>query len=264
MDPQRERFCNWPSFLPPQSAMLDFSTRQGCQEQFDKKKIVIVPLHNHPPHIITHIPKIISKDSTNSHVMSKTSIWWKANMRMYYGEVATQKKTNFNSWRKPQAQATKRRRRRSSIRGKKLFFCPPFTSNMKTDFGRKFLNLVQTHVPKDCTLGKILNIHTIKLSYSCMPNMRALMLRHNDKLLGDSEPPAAAGCNCRKQPCPMQCNCLIESIVYEAKIHYDDKTVYYYGSTSNAFKTRWRNHTSSFCLPQKQNDTALASHVWEI
>ena len=96
-----------------------------------------------------------------------------------------------------------------------------------------------------------------------MPNMRALMLRHNDKLLRDSEPPAAAGCNCRKQPCPMQGNCLIESIVYEAKIHHDDKTVYYYGSTSNAFKTRWRNHTSSFRLPQKQNDTALASHVWE-
>ena len=134
---------------------------------------------------------------------------------------------------------------------------------MRTDFGRKFLNLVKTHFPKDGTLGKILNVHTVKLSYSCMPNMRAVMLKHNNKLLSDNVPPATAGCNCKKQACPMQGNCLAESIVYEAKLHHDNRTVCYYGSTANAFKTRWRNHTSSFRLSQKQNDTALATHVWE-
>ena len=218
---------------------------------------------NHPPHIIRQIPKIISnrlnKLSCNEQDFNLVKGEYEDALRR--SGYAEKSKLQFEKEATGAGDQTKKKKKQR--KRKETFFCPPFASNMKTDFGRKFLNLVKTHFPKDGSLGKILNIHTIKLSYSCMPNMRALMLRHNDKLLRDSEPPAAAGCNCRKQPCPMQGNCLIESIVYEAKIHHDDKTVYYYGSTSNAFKTRWRNHTSSFRLPQKQNDTALASHVWE-
>ena len=218
---------------------------------------------NHPPHVIKQVPKIINdrlcrlsnnqKDFDEAKGEYEDALrrsGYKDNSRLEF------KKENKNT---DDANKSKKKQRKRQ----ETFFCPPFASNMRTDFGRKFLNLVKTHFPKDGTLGKILNVHTVKLSYSCMPNMRAVMLKHNNKLLSDNVPPAKAGCNCKKQACPMQGNCLAESIVYEAKLHHDNRTVCYYGSTANAFKTRWRNHTSSFRLSQKQNDTALATHVWE-
>ena len=96
-----------------------------------------------------------------------------------------------------------------------------------------------------------------------MPNMRAKILQHNNKILKDSVQPAPAGCNCRKQECPLQKNCKVQCLVYEAKICHNGTSVVYYGSTANDFKTRYRNHKSSFNKESKSNDTALASYVWE-
>ena len=51
------------------------------------------------------------------------------------------------------------------------WFNPPFTSNVKSNIGKRFLTLIDQHFPKNHPLHKICNRNTLKLSYSCMDNM---------------------------------------------------------------------------------------------
>ena len=221
---------------------------------------------NHPPTIIKQIPDIISK-RLNSLSCCKEDFdaakpeYEEALARSGYKENARLGYTP----RDDEAASNHRKRKKNQRKRKVTWFNPPFAANLSTDLGRKFLHLIGKHFPKDSPLSKILNKHTVKLSYSCMPNMRATILQHNNRLLRSDAAPAPSGCNCRKYDCPLQGNCLAENLVYEASLQHDGRTVTYYGSTSTSFKARWRNHAASFRASNtnKSNDTALATYVWE-
>ena len=71
-------------------------------------------------------------------------------------------------------------------------------------------------------------------------------------------------CNCRdKAKCPLQGECLVKNVIYEAKvITSDDEERIYVGSTGNEFKERFRGHKSSFNNAKKRKSTALSEYIW--
>lgn len=214
---------------------------------------------NHPPNIIKSIPDTISsrlnKLSSNKNDFDSAKTEYEEALKK-----SGYKDSSKLTFKPKQNNST---RKRPNRKRKITWFNPPFAANLKTDLGRKFLNLIDRHFPKNSPLSKLLNRHTVKLSYSCMPNMRSIILKHNNKLLKEIQPPTPAGCNCRKpQSCPLQGNCLARCLVYEAKILHNGKEIKYHGSTSNAFKERYRNHTSSFRNERFSKATALAAFVW--
>jgi len=104
-------------------------------------------------------------------------------------------------------------------------------------------------------LNKSFNRNTIKLSYSCMPNMDALISGHNRKILAkanikDNQHSAGSNysiltptspiqliptstsvqCNCRGRLviCPMEGKCLLKSIIYQADVKSDSSTAAIY------------------------------------
>ena len=54
-----------------------------------------------------------------------------------------------------------------------IWFNPPFSKNVATKIGRYFLNLLDKHFPQDHKFHKIFNRNNIKVSYSCMPNIKS-------------------------------------------------------------------------------------------
>ena len=68
----------------------------------------------------------------------------------------------------------------------------------------------------------------------------------------------------KKEECPLNGYCLTKEIVYQAKVTTQEKSETYIGLTSNEFKTRWRNHKSSFRKENRKNDTELSKYVWEL
>ena len=213
---------------------------------------------NHPPTITKRIPTIISdrlsKLSCTEEDFNDSKLEYENALKSSgFKETLTYKTNNHN----------KEKNKKLCRKRKITWFNPPYAANMKTDLGRKFLQLISKHFKNDNPLSKIINRHTVKLSYSCTPNMRSVILRHNKKLTTKpTTPTAPPGCNCRKQPCPLNGNCLAECVVYEAKLTNNGKSVKYYGSTATTFKTRYRNHTASFRNKDKKTDTALASYIW--
>ena len=65
-----------------------------------------------------------------------------------------------------------------------------------------------------------------------------------------------AGCNCAdKSGCPVNGTCMSQNVVYQARVASEGKEESYIGLTSTEFKTRFRNHKSSFNVPDRRNST---------
>ena len=101
------------------------------------------------------------------------------------------------------------------------YFNPPYSRNVKTNIGKIFLKSIDSCFPKNHVLRKIINRNTVKISYSCMPNFKQKISNHNLKIQKkekNRQPDKVCNCSGIMGPCPLQGNCLIESVVYKAEV----------------------------------------------
>ena len=73
-------------------------------------------------------------------------------------------------------QRTKQRKR------KIIWFNPPYSKNVLTKVGNQFLKLINKHFPRHHKLYKLFNKNNVKVSYSCMPNMKNIINTHKDNI----------------------------------------------------------------------------------
>ena len=64
-----------------------------------------------------------------------------------------------------------------------IWYNPPFSNSVKTNIGRKFINLVKKNFNKHNPLTKIVNRHNMRISYSCTANLERIIKAHNQKVL---------------------------------------------------------------------------------
>ena len=70
-------------------------------------------------------------------------------------------------------------------------------------------------------------------------------------------------CNCRnKNSCPLEGNCNIRNIVYQAEVVTPQTKETYIGLCDTTFKERYRNHTCSFRNERYKNATELSKYIW--
>ena len=143
-----------------------------------------------------------------------------------------------------------------------LWFNPPWNDAVSTNVGGKFLHLIDKHFPKDSPFHKYVNRKNVKVSYSCMPNMKTVIAGHNKAKLRPEQEPEKK-CNCRSE-CVLGGSCLTQSVVYKCTVSTENDAKDYIGLTSNSFKERYTAHKSSFKDQSKSNQTALSSHIWDL
>ena len=239
---------------------LDLNT--GTYRPYHKPNNEVNYVHvksNHPPNIIKQIPFSIqnrlSNLSANEEIFNQST--------PFYAEALRRSGYDHHFEYTPDAPRPRRNRSRKII-----WFNPPFNNNVKTNVGRCFLNMIQKHFPQGHKLHKIFNKNTVKVSYSCMPNIKSIINAHNKKVLSPQQQPDERTCNCiRKERCPMSQNCLVSNIVYEATLTsslpgYGEKK--YIGLCESTFKTRYSAHKTSFNLERYRNNTTLSTEVWRI
>ena len=153
---------------------LDKSTYQP----FTKPNTTLLYVHresNHPQSITRNIPAGINKRlSTLSS--DKASFDQAAPP---YQETLDENGYNYTLHYEPSTNTRRRNRPRSNI----LWYNPPFSKNVSTNIGHRFLSLVDKHFHKDHKLRKIFNRNTIKISYSCMSNTKRIIDNHNKRIL---------------------------------------------------------------------------------
>jgi hypothetical protein len=216
---------------------------------------------NHPPTIIKNIPAAVNR-RLNS-ISADDGVFKEAIQP--YQDALDKRGYEHQLKYDPPSNANTRNRNRSR---KITWFNPPFSQNVSSNVGAKFLQLIDTCFPPTHPLSKIINRNTVKVSYRCMPNMGQVIARHNSKVVkqeqGQQPPP---GCNCKRGPatCPVNGACLTEGVVYEATVsrgdNKDDET--YTGLTARCFKTRLNEHTADF-NNQNRKGTCLSKFIWKL
>ena len=85
-----------------------------------------------------------------------------------------------------------------------LWFNLPHSKLVKTNIGKIFLRLINKHFLPTHKYRKIFNRNTIKISYSCMPNIKSKISTHNYKILNKPVNQNAQKCNyINKNNCPL-------------------------------------------------------------
>jgi hypothetical protein len=226
---------------------------------------------NHPPTVLKHIPQMVqsrlSTLSKNEQIFRGESKPFKQSLRQAgYNDDLTYVDKNVHNH-------AKRKNRRRKI----IWFNPPFNKEVSTNVAAKFLRLIDKHFSVNSELHKHFNRQTIKVSYSCLPNMTNLISGHNKKLLqekSDPGPKIDKNCNCQGGfgKCPLKGKCLRKSIIYQAIVTTrskttnieDHQTVQYIGLASNTFKERYNNHQQSFRHEKYEHNTNLSKYIWNL
>ena len=218
---------------------------------------------NHPATILRQLPEMIqnriSATSCDPTEFDKAKVDYEKAL----------KSSGFNSklqFSKPQAKRSRPRQR------KVTWFNPPFNASVLTNIGKSFLKLIDKHFPKNHKYNKIFNKQTVKLSYSCCPNVQAIISQHNRKLLAEhsvlttpEDTNSQPMCNCRQPAlCPLSGNCLKSALIYKATVSSQVGTKHYIGATEQTFKKRYPKHKEALTKRNSKAATSLSTYVWSL
>ena len=221
-------------------------------------------LSNHPPCIKRGLPGMIQKRISRLSKSKKEFDGIKAKYQ------ATLKQSGYKkcdiAYEKEQGSSNRKRKRKKEV----IYFNPPFCESVQTNIGKEFMKIVDRHFHKDSYFKKIFNRSTIKLSYSCMPNLKSIISTHNRKVLNRGQAPntndGAVGqnCNCAdKTTCPLNNNCKVDKVIYRAKVESEGVAMFYIGSTIRTFKKRYGEHKHAI-NNEGAEGTRLSEHVWDL
>ena len=221
--------------------VLDLSEGSYCPYVKPNASTVYVStLSNHPKAVLSTISKGVAKRLSNN---SSSAEKFKNNID-HFKEALRSAGHDPEITYEEETQKKKRSRKKNII-----YFNPPWSMNVRTNVGGKFLSLIRKHFPPGSPLHKVFNLSNLKVSYSTLPNMGQHIKSHNRKVIkefeGDIEP-SSYGCNCKGGigECPLSGNCLIPSLVYKAEIEAENNTKVYFGQTNITFKKRHYLHKS--------------------
>ena len=133
---------------------------------------------NHPTNITKQLPSMINKRiselSFDEHEFNKVKHIYEKSLADSGFDYKLKYEENSNP-------KSERRRLRNVI-----WFNPPFNSNVKSNIGKIFLNLIKKHFPTTNRLSKIFNRNTLKIS-TRTPNIANIVKKHNNKIINSDQ-----------------------------------------------------------------------------
>ena len=222
---------------------------------------------NHPRHVTKQAVSETSKRLSN---LSSNEAIFTAAKGPYEDALKRAGHKEKMTFCQTKGRTTSRRARRRQI----IWYNPPYCSSMITKLGQTFLSILDECFPVNHPLRRVLNRHTVQLSYRTMPNLSKIIAGHNAKVMannGDDLPvqrPHNSNCNCRGGTinCPMEdARCKDASVMYQATLVEQGKPdETYVGVSYPSWKLRYNNHTASFRHKAKKGESGLAGHIWHL
>jgi hypothetical protein len=162
---------------------------------------------NHPPSVLRNIPLSINKRLTE--ISSDQDLFEQASPP--YQQALDKSGYNHKLQFKYPLNLTNNKNTRSRKR-KIIWYNPPNSKNVSTNVGQSFLKIIDEEFPADHQLHKIFNRNTVKISYSCMPNIKQTIDGHNKSTLSTTSTTNSLDmCSCPKNNkvlCPLSNKCI--------------------------------------------------------
>ena len=109
----------------------------------------------------------LSKNSSNEDLFNK--------IRKDYNDAIKLSGYNYEIMFKSEGEENKRSRKRKR---KVIWFNPPYCKSVRTNIGKKILQIIKKYFGHNSKFKKYLNKNNIKLSYSCLPNIETVINNH--------------------------------------------------------------------------------------
>ena len=154
---------------------VNFKLTDSSYRLFNKTNEIIY-IHkqwNHSPSIIKQLPlsveRRLSKLSSNEKIFNDSiPVYQEAGIKAGYNQKLTYQKYDL---KKDNSQQRKRQI---------IWFNLPYSKNVTTKVRKIFLD---KHLPPHHKLHKLFNRSHVKISYSCLPNIKSTINVHNSKIL---------------------------------------------------------------------------------
>ena len=243
---------------------LDLMT--GLYMPYIKPNNVIMYVHNesnHPPIVLKNIPDGVNQRLSN--ISANEDIFSKAIPQ--YQEALQKSGYTYKLHYSPTPlhDQSKNRSRKRNV----LWYNPPFSKNVSTNIGKKFLSILDKCFHKENPLSKVFNRNTVKISFSTMPNIGQIISGHNQTVLRSEgqENNKTSSCNCRRNTtCPVDGKCNTKGVIYQATVERKDtgELNKYIGLCDTTFKIRLASHKNSFKDKDKRKSTKLSDYIWDL
>ena len=147
------------------------------------------------------IEKRLSSLSSSKEIFEETASYYE----QYISNCGYKEKLSYRDPTPPNL-ITKRKRQRNILW---------YSKTVETKIGKFFLQLIKKYFSKEQKFHKIFNRNTLKLSYSCTPNIKTKINAHNRDILRNTQSKNTKHCNCQQKE---NGACLKESLMYYATI----------------------------------------------
>jgi hypothetical protein len=158
---------------------IDVTLTTGKYHPYSKPNNTPLYVHsksNHPPSVLRNIPLSINKRLTE--ISSDQDSFEQASPS--YQQALDKSGYNHKlQFKHPLNLTTNKKTRSRKIK----WYNPPYSKNVSTSVGQSFLKIIDEEFPADHPLHKIFNRNTVKISYSCMPNIKQTIDGHNKSTL---------------------------------------------------------------------------------
>ena len=202
---------------------------------------------NYPAKIFKQLP--ISIETRLSNLSSNSEIFHEASK--YYQNTLNQFGYDYKLQCKPLNNDNENKSKLSENRKRNIiWFSPPFSKNVSNNISKYFLPLIQKHFPNNHKYHEIFNKNNVKISCSCMANIKSIINMHNKEVITEKKTQAIK-CNCVNKPnCPISKECQMKKYTTEpAKVHL------------NSVMETIRNHSITKNIGQT---TELSTEYWRL
>ena len=129
------------------------------------------------------------------NIYSNTSCFWLIILLYYEQRLASCGYNKKLTYQKKGETIVKNKNIGKNKKRNIIWFNLPYSKSLKTNIGKFFSKLLNKHFPAGHKLYKIFNKNTLKLSYSCMRNLKAKIDGYNKKPLENTPPPKTKSCS---------------------------------------------------------------------
>ena len=178
------------------------------------KTLYIHAKSNHPGNILKQLP--ISIEIRLSNLSSNPGIFHEASK--HYQNILNQSAYDYKLQYKPPNNEKENKSKSSKNRKRNIiWFNTPFSKNISNN-NKQFLLSIQSISQTTIDIIKYSTKNNVKISYSCMENIKSIINMHNKEEIAEKKT-QAVNCDCiNKHNCPLPSQCQITNIIYKAKI----------------------------------------------
>ena len=161
---------------------VTLDSNSGLYSPYNKPNNIPVYVNagsNHPPKVLKNIAlgvqRRLSTNSSNEEIFNKAK-------PLYQDALRKTGHTHELKYEKIDVTTLNKKRNKRQRYKRIFYFTPPYEMTVASPLGKNFIELVKQEFPPDHPYHSVLNEHTVKFSYSVLPNLKRKIAHHNTKI----------------------------------------------------------------------------------